>query len=634
MDFTLVSSYQPTGLVACPPTYNPSIALSYLDGSEVEVDSIVYRCNPYPFAIYCTFVSFRPKSSDGTSWNDAWEVIAPCKIDQSVVHTTTTSPSKRSSRHPATTGPTINPSAQPSKIPTNKPTRSPSPGPSSLPIKPTVQPALEPTSNPTTSKPTPLPSSPTISPSAQPSKKPTNNPSRLPFPKPSRLPTKSSTPLPSLLPSLSPIKDTNNSTASHETYSHISKNPTMSPSPHTSMYNISKSNTSYSPTSVVINVRADIRLELETMSRKLSDVGVDVFERSCQSFLATQFANMELLHIFNVSCMIASQQELLDGKTLEPRHLNDTSSLLLSVEVDGDASAADSITNASKTKFYELLHDLFTVLGAEFANELKSDGDDAGIDDFEKINEIKIYVEETDGDISDSISYLPVNNSWRESNSFLFWAIIGGVAAIVFAGLVHRSRRRSSDGQWSTDFEDDGSSVLTESADDRYAIEGVPENDQISESCDIESGESKLGKLRDQLEPLPPFAIFAGGTEETETPEVTQFDPLPPSCVYGGRSRSNNDWTTSLSVGTPTSMMCIPDAGPNQSRGRPQGHVRFERHVTGPPGKLGIIIKQGLQGCMIHDVKPRSPMNGLLFGEDLIIGFNGVVSIVCIDISI
>ena len=58
----------------------------------------------------------------------------------------------------------------------------------------------------------------------------------------------------------------------------------------------------------------------------------------------------------------------------------------------------------------------------------------------------------------------------------------------------------------------------------------------------------------------------------------------------------------------------------------PEWSQRTKRDVIAPPGKLGIILKQGLYGPMIHSVKPESSMAGRLFEEDLIISFNDRVS--------
>ena len=68
---------------SCPPAYDPSIAVTYQEGSEVEVNGIIYRCNPYPFAIYCTLHGYRPESLDNISWKYSWEVTSACAVPPS-----------------------------------------------------------------------------------------------------------------------------------------------------------------------------------------------------------------------------------------------------------------------------------------------------------------------------------------------------------------------------------------------------------------------------------------------------------------------------------------------------------------------------------------------------------------------
>jgi hypothetical protein len=119
---------------SCPPAYDPSIAWTYDDGSEVEVHGIIYRCNPYPFAIYCTMHSYRPESIDNEFWKDSWVVVSACVVPSSTEAPTMTTPSAR----PTTQKPTESPTSQ---EPTGEPSLSPS-------YNPTPQPTLLPSFSP------------------------------------------------------------------------------------------------------------------------------------------------------------------------------------------------------------------------------------------------------------------------------------------------------------------------------------------------------------------------------------------------------------------------------------------------------------------------------------------------------
>lgn len=110
---------------------------SYVAGTEVEVNYIIYKCKPYPYAYYCTLPDFKPDQyKENSLWSDAWEVIGPCRL-----------PSESLSKGPTTDKPTTSPSSSPTTVkPSSSPSTSP---PTSRPSKP----SSAPTTLPTTSKP-------------------------------------------------------------------------------------------------------------------------------------------------------------------------------------------------------------------------------------------------------------------------------------------------------------------------------------------------------------------------------------------------------------------------------------------------------------------------------------------------
>ena len=169
------------------PLYNELDTSTYTEGTLVEVDGIVYRCNGFPFTLYCKLPEYKPNSVD-TNWQDVWiEVVTTVSPTLSP---STASPTSRPSQAPITLEPSVPPSQAPTTLmpsmnpslapttskPTQQPvTQSPTKYPSQMPItqspitstpshKPSVPPSLRPSSNsPTfneiTSFPTPQPSS-------------------------------------------------------------------------------------------------------------------------------------------------------------------------------------------------------------------------------------------------------------------------------------------------------------------------------------------------------------------------------------------------------------------------------------------------------------------------------------------
>ena len=51
-----------------------------MEGTQVHVNGIIYQCKPYPFDIYCTIESYRPQSTEGVSWEDAWDEVGVCSL--------------------------------------------------------------------------------------------------------------------------------------------------------------------------------------------------------------------------------------------------------------------------------------------------------------------------------------------------------------------------------------------------------------------------------------------------------------------------------------------------------------------------------------------------------------------------
>ena len=139
-----------------------------------------------------------------------------------------------------------------------------------------------------------------------------------------------------------------------------------------------------------------------------------------------------------------------------------------------------------------------------------------------------------------------------------------------------------------------------------------------------------LSEMRNQFQAVPPCAIFEtrSGYERPKTisrSESFQTAAPPPSALRQPRVRSRSNPGGWGQIGSPTSTMCVeegrPGVGMRSGRGGPPENI--ERTVSAPPGKLGIIIKRSPHGCVIHTVKPESPLDGKLFGGDVILKLNG-----------
>ena len=71
----------PTLTEICPEEYDPSA--TYIEGSEVHVDQVMYRCKPHPYTPYCNNEAFRPGNEESSVWEEAWTKLFGCSQEPS-----------------------------------------------------------------------------------------------------------------------------------------------------------------------------------------------------------------------------------------------------------------------------------------------------------------------------------------------------------------------------------------------------------------------------------------------------------------------------------------------------------------------------------------------------------------------
>lgn len=578
--------------IQCPPAYNTSLSGTYVAGSEVEVNGVMYRCNPYPYAILCQLSSYRPQSTDDTRWNETWEAVSPCQKNEMILIDASSSTwcGQTTPCGPGTDSWTGS-SANPSKVPLSKAAKMFKPSNPAHSMPDEIDESLNSTRGSIWCGPT------------TPCGSDTDPATGHAGPGAKSAKSKAGKVLPDVTLSLVSTMET----------------PTMAPG------------TSFGPTvdvlGVMVHLHASIPLELANVSSTLSDDGIAVFESSCTSFVGSQLIGVEP-HMFEFSCKIALQHQLVDPTSLQLR-----------LEIKAVANETDApVTDG----FEYLLDQMFRDHNEQLADGLRHEAGEAGLDDFDEMTHLIFQVQETVD--------APLTDVEEPDSKLVLWASIGIAAVGILIALLflHRSKR-SSELQWVEAVLDDMEDESSDSSRDKYALaeEGVQRakssKSGAKEVHDDKKSTESMDELREQFMPAVPLAIYApnlvnteeGNLEEEmekivpETPrqtsaEAPKIQPLPPPSDAGktrSRStRSNERATHSQVAASPTSTTCIPEQ-PNR-QGIVKGPVRSKRHVNAPPGKLGIIIKQGLQGCMIHSVKPGSPMAGLLFAEDLILSLD------------
>lgn len=121
--------------------------------------------------------------------------------------------------------------------------------------------------------------------------------------------------------------------------------------------------------------------------------------------------------------------------------------------------------------------------------------------------------------------------------------------------------------------------------------------------------------------PCTEVGSFSVGTSPRDnlTDEINHYPRLESPCSVFTRTR------TKESVQPP---QYVPDTPMNNITplGRP---CRSDvREIFAPPGKLGFLLKQTPDGCMVQSIKADSPMLDIMFESDLILSVNNMVSFI------
>ncbi|EJK76256.1 hypothetical protein THAOC_01990, partial [Thalassiosira oceanica] len=100
---------------------------AYGEGTEVEVDGIIFQCQPYPYSFYCT--RYAPSPGQEGRWTDAWSEVGPCSRgrDESRAESAATTP--------APTFRTTTPGPTDALVLTSSPTAAIEKSPPALPVE-------------------------------------------------------------------------------------------------------------------------------------------------------------------------------------------------------------------------------------------------------------------------------------------------------------------------------------------------------------------------------------------------------------------------------------------------------------------------------------------------------------------
>ncbi len=363
---------------------------------------------------------------------------------------------------------------------------------------------------------------------------------------------------------------------------------------------------SASPRPGVISVETNTQLQLIGMYAKMNVKASDVFKQSCDSFLEEYMAEAQP-PIFTVNCEVTKQQ-LLSGRRLRAgRGLEEESSLLVDVSVQGNVNATKTAMKAPSIHFNDQMIETFVMHSSQFVEQLQEDGIEAGVHDFHRLTSTLAYP--TGGDVSEIIkspdgSEDSESNGKMEQNLAIATMTVSGIVIVgVFALFFYRVRNNESINE-SSESESSSASEVND------VMFPCGNNESIyDESSESES--SSASEVNDFM--FPCGSVYSADKSE-------KYPDMPP--IHAG----DITYKYSLEDGlvSPESIVSHKPFSPMNVLDLMKGKEllssnRRKVNVIAPPGKLGIIIDTCSEGPRVHSIKGGSSLEGLIVKGDLIL---------------
>jgi len=341
-----------------------------------------------------------------------------------------------------------------------------------------------------------------------------------------------------------------------------------------------------------------------------------------------------------------TQKQEMQALTGEP-------SLLVNINIKGNTYQTGYVRESSDVGFGNLVYGTFSVQSSMFVNQLKADGSEVGIEDFEDLTTVYAVRPvdqdrgegDSDGDntdIPDEISKNPGDggdNSGDGDNILEDKGIIAAIAlsSVAVLGLFaaffyHLANKRSDDSYGSYDMADGSDDTSEPEVIDVYneslnVVSQKQNNKRQQQPSFVEAQSSpNAGAGGDVPDNTGTGGTNNGGSGESQLENLTYMYSLEDALAS---PNSNLTPPSAENVVSPAmSNMSLTDQMQHQMTqwidGEPiSTRNRISIDIVAPPGKLGIIIDTCSEGPIVHSVKPTSPLEGLMFKGDLVVAVDG-----------
>ena len=313
-----------------------------------------------------------------------------------------------------------------------------------------------------------------------------------------------------------------------------------------------------------------------------------IFENVC-----TQFLNDQLQYatppILNVECglvgqlLVESRRSRFRNRSLRgfDIHIDDSSRALASssssmlkadVQVTGEVEKTPSVQETADVQFQKLLVGTFNVQGYLFAGSLKEEEED----DNETTSTSSTYYQsvgavrgiDADGANAQESSEGDGGDAVLFTKGVIAAIVVGGLIVLMLLLLIGMKARKRR---------------------------------QCSESS--RNQQSKAVKTNTKS---------SSSATAKKTAASTKSPPSPTSLTITNTSSSTSSPRSSTTAASSKSS---------------SHHRRLRREIMAPSGKLGIIVANTTKpshGPAVHTIRPGSPMEGLVYVNDIIVGVNDV----------
>lgn len=359
-----------------------------------------------------------------------------------------------------------------------------------------------------------------------------------------------------------------------------------------------------------LSLAAKVRIQLDNIDSALSDNSKILFESVCASFLEEQLS-IATPPISNLDCVVMeenveaqSPDRSLRGEYSSGANRKLSQLYLADIEVTGTALSTPSYQTPESIKLKELCVGTFTVQGFLFVRALKEAEEESSFGEtvFQSVENARGVMTY---DASEATTGEELDDPSNPDGGWLSTGVLATIAAgCLFCAVCF---------------------ILFIAVKARTSKNRCNDLDGRSGSASNKSGKDVDSTIYDEYpelaRPSPTNSDRTGPTVASRT-SPTNSQGSGPTFITPVSIRSN---TEEVEVGIIPSGFSSEQEEKGNAKVASMLNSRVRRDVIAPTGKLGIMVANTAGfGPAVHTMRDGSPMEGMIFVNDIIIAINGV----------